>query len=453
MSIHSARLFPLVFSMLATWLAICSSTVLIDGSCDAAGTTRRRPTIVADRQSDILRRVDRLDRTDAELFRADVVVVGGGIIGCAATAIMADRGARVILVEGSSIGAGASGRNLGAIQHPFDPVLVPLYEESLTRYRALADAGFGDFTIGRTPAGLLLLNRDAETTEGQVQRISSAFPELDPTFLAPDDLAVLEPSLAAELWAVSLATGYPVPPAAATHAWAELAGAGRGAGIILDSPARVEIDAGRAVGVVLDDGTRISAGAVLVAAGPWTPRIVDPTGTWQPIAPTYGVTLQLRLDGETPRSIVEEDEVDTVNRAATATERASEVGPDVDPPTLFSLATAGGVSTLGSTFLPVEPDASRIEPLLLRRAAAFLPGIARAEVIGRRMCARPQSVDGHPFIGAVDGPDRLFVCAGHGPWGISTGPATAAIVARAILDGTPPPPELAAARPIEARAG
>jgi glycine/D-amino acid oxidase-like deaminating enzyme len=70
---------------------------------------------------------------------ADVVVIGGGIIGCAAAAIMADRGARVVVVEATAIGAGASGRNLGAVQHPFDPVLADLYQESLVRYRALAD--------------------------------------------------------------------------------------------------------------------------------------------------------------------------------------------------------------------------------------------------------------------------------------------------------------------------
>jgi glycine/D-amino acid oxidase-like deaminating enzyme len=40
------------------------------------------------------------------------------------------------------------------------------------------------------------------------------------------------------------------------------------------------------------------------------------------------------------------------------------------------------------------------------------------------------------------------VCAGHGPWGISTGPASAAIAARAILDRTRPRPELEAARAV-----
>lgn len=377
---------------------------------------------------------------------ADVVVIGGGIIGCSSAAIMADRGARVALVEGTAIGAGASGRNLGVIQHPFDPVLAPLHRESLTRYRALADVA-DDFAIGHAPAGLLLLNRDGEAAGRQQARMADAFPELAPSLLDPDELGRAEPTLAGGVWAVALATGYPVPPAAATDAWADLAEQ-RGAELIIGTPARVEITDGRATGAILEDGTRIAAGAVLVAAGPWTPRLVDESGAWRPIVPTYGVTVQVKLDGASPSHVLEEDVVDAVNRAAAATELAVNASHDEEPTSLFSLATAGGSSTLGSTFLAAEPDAASIEPLLLERAAAFLPAISSAEVVGRRMCARPQSVDGRPFIGAVPGIDDLFVCAGHGPWGISTGPASAALVARALLDGAAPPRELAADRPI-----
>jgi glycine/D-amino acid oxidase-like deaminating enzyme len=378
--------------------------------------------------------------------RTEIVVIGGGIIGCATAAILADRGARVALVERSGIGAGASGRNLGAIQHPFDPVLPPLYRESLTRYRALA-AETGTFAIGDEPAGLLLLNRDVDAAAAQAQRQRDAVPELMPRLVSPDELVRLEPSLLHGPAAVRLATGYPIPPASATDAWAWLAEE-RGARFLLGSAARPLIEGGLATGVRLADGGRIGADAILVAAGPWTPALVDPGGAWAPIHPTWGVTLQLRLDGSAPRHIVEEDEVDTINRAAAATARAAEDDDGGEPPSLFSLASAGGVSTLGSTFLPAEPDPIAIAPLLLRRALEFLPAIEDAEVIERRLCARPQSVDGRPFIGPIDSVDGLFVCAGHGPWGISTGPASAAIAARAILDGTPPPVELDANRPI-----
>ncbi len=378
----------------------------------------------------------------------DVVVVGGGIIGCAAAAIMADRGARVAVVEATAIGAGASGRNLGSIQHPFDPVLGPLYHESLTRYRALADASGGAFTVGAAPAGLLLLNRDTDAAVAQVARLLRRVPELAPELVTPDELTALEPSLAPGPAGIRLATGYPIPPASATGAWADLAER-RGAELIVGSAARLEMAGERVDGVILEDGSRLSAGAVLVAAGPWSPALVDPSGAWRPIHPTYGVTLQLRLGSAAPSHIVEEDEVDVVNRADAATARARATADSLEePPSLFSIATADGISTLGSTFLPAEPDPAPIEALLLRRATAFLPAIAEAEIIERRMCARPQSVDGRPFVGPVAGIAGLHVCAGHGPWGISTGPATAAIAARAVLDGTPPPPELAANRPI-----
>ena len=379
-------------------------------------------------------------------MHADVVVIGGGIIGCAAAAIMADRGAAVVLVEESAIGAGASGRNLGAIQHPFDPVLAGLYAESLSRYRALASIPEYGFGMGDEPAGLLLLNPDRDAAAAQVRRLGRTFPELAPELVEPDDLLLLEPSLAPGPAAVRLATGFPVPPAAATAAWAALA-EDRGAVVVVGSAARPLDRDGSVAGVTLDDGSTIESLAVLVAAGPWSPPLVDPSGTWRPIHATWGVTVQLRLDGRAPLHIVEEDEVDAISRADAATERASEVvDPDADPPSLFSMATAGGVTTLGSTFLPAEPDPARIGSLLLRRAAAFLPAVVEAELVGRRMCARPQSVDGRPFIGAVPDVAGLFVCAGHGPWGISTGPASAAIAARAILDGTRPVPELDAAR-------
>lgn len=359
--------------------------------------------------------------------------------------MLATRGARVTLVEGVAIGAGASGRNLGAIQHPFDPELAPLYRESLTRYRALVDAT-GEFSVGDAPAGLLLLNRSEEAAAEQVRRQREAVPELDARLVEPDDLARLEPSIARGFAAVRLETGFPVPPASATAAWA---GVAHDRGVVIETghAAQPIVEHGTATGVELADGTRIAADIVLVAAGPWTPKLVDPSGGWAPIHATYGVTVQLRLDGAAPRHIVEEDEVDAINRSDAATARAAAAAGE-EPPTLFSLASAGGISTLGSTFLPYEPDPAATVALLLRRGAEFLPAVGNAEVVERRMCARPQSVDGRPFVGRAPGTDGLFVCAGHGPWGISTGPASAAIVARAILDGTPPPPSLDAARTI-----
>ena len=374
----------------------------------------------------------------------DVAIIGGGIIGCSAAAILAERGATVVLFEATAIGAGASGRNLGAIQHPFDAILAPLYHDSLEQYRQLAD---DEFAMPDRPAGVLLLNRDPEASRRQVQLLSTAVPDLPVEFLDADAVAAAEPSLVPGFAACRLDTGYPIPPASATSAFSRLA-TERGAQIRVGTAATPWTEAGTVEGVTLADGTHHSAGTVLVAAGPWSPPLVDPAGAWHPITRTWGVTVQLDLGAAAPRHVIEEDEVDAVNRPLVAAARVAEGEPAADPHSLFTVASAAGVSTLGSIFLADEPDPGRIARLLIDRGARYLPAIGSAPVHQVRVCARPQSADSRPFIGPVPGTSGLFVCAGHGPWGISTGPASATLVVDAILSGAAVPHELAADRAI-----
>jgi D-amino-acid dehydrogenase len=59
--------------------------------------------------------------------------------------------------------------------------------------------------------------------------------------------------------------------------------------------------------------------------------------------------------------------------------------------------------------------------------------VATAPLLGLRHCARPVSADGRPLIGRVPWIDDAWVIAGHGPWGISTGPGSAAALADELL--------------------
>jgi D-hydroxyproline dehydrogenase subunit beta len=363
----------------------------------------------------------------------DLLIVGGGIIGCSAAAFAAERGASVVLVDATEIGAGASGRNSGVVQHPFDAVLAPLHEATLEHYRALADGGF---PFPSEPAGLLLLTDDLAAGRARVAELNASEPALAATFLDEEALRQREPMLAGGLSAVLLATGYPVPPHAATQAMAaraERAGAELRLGV-----RAAAIEAGPSLR--LDDGTSLAAGAILVAAGPWSAGLLDPTGAWKPIRPTYGVTVQVTLS-PTPTSVLEEGAVHTVNRPVAEDEPA-------DGLFTFSMVTAGGVSTVGSTFLPAAPDPGAFALQLVAHGARFVPALAGAAIVRSRVCARPQSVDGRPFIGPVGGVDGVYVTAGHGPWGISTGPASASLIVANILGGEPIPPELAATRRI-----
>jgi glycine oxidase len=269
-----------------------------------------------------------------------------------------------------------------------------------------------------------------------VAELNVSDPVLAASFLDERALLQREPMLAGGLSAVLLATGYPIPPHAATQAMAaraERAGAELRLGV-----RAAALEAGPLLR--MDDGTAIQAGAILIATGPWSADLLDPSGAWHPIRPTYGVTVQVAL-AQTPGSVLEEGAVHTVNRPVADDEPA-------DGLFTFSMVTADGVSTVGSTFLPSAPDPDELAPRLVAHGTRFVPALAGAAIVRARVCARPQSVDGRPFIGPVAGMERVYMTAGHGPWGISTGPASAAMVVDSILDGVAIPNELRANRPV-----
>ena len=219
----------------------------------------------------------------------------------------------------------------------------------------------------------------------------------------------------------------------------------------------------RVSGVRLSDGTTIPAGAVLVAAGPWSPALLDPTGRWQPIRANWGVVVEVGL-ADPPGHVLEEAEMDealgdiagggpAVAEAGSAGDATIGLAADLDDADgsdgrpEFSLVTAAGRSSLGSTFLDREPDADAWVARLVAHGRRFVPALGQASVGPSRACARPLAADGRPLLGPVPGLPGAFLAAGHGPWGISTGPGSARLVVDAILGRGPSiPPELDVAR-------
>jgi glycine oxidase len=338
---------------------------------------------------------------------SDVAVIGGGIVGCALAAFLAEAAAEVTLYEREEIAAGASGRNSGVLQHPFDEALVGLYEESLRHYGEL-----DGFDLPAEPSGLLIVGRGPLTAE--------RFPELRPQLL--EDAREAEPELAPGLRAVRYETGRPVPPAAATQAFA--ARAQRAGATIEIAQARVATRDGAATGVIVG-GEHRPASKVAVAAGPWTSDLIG-----APITPLWGVVAEVRLDSP-PRHTIEEAGIDALTEGASGT--------------LFSIVTAQGLSSVGSTFLTEKPDAEQWIPRLLRRGEEFVPALAGAKPRGLRVCARPLSADGRPLLGPT-GIENLAIASGHGAWGVSLGPASARLVADELLGKQPEIPPAVAAR-------
>lgn len=368
-------------------------------------------------------------------MQPDVVVIGGGIVGVAAAEQLALSGRSTLLLERTTVGAAASGRNSGVVQHPFDPVLADLYVRTIEAYRALSG-----FTLTDEPAGMLMATIDPEGAQRLTDELTIIWPSMAPEFVGPEAMRDVEPALAPDLAACRLRIGYPVGPIAATRAYAAAA---RAAGAMIEdgAAARPWIEGRRVLGVerLGADGRvaeRVPSGAVVIAAGPWSPALIDPTGGWRPISSLWGVVVEAVLEAP-PRHVIEEAWIDI------EPSEAGKAGGSQDH--AFSLVTAGGRSSVGSTFLADVPDPDAWVPALVERATRFVPAIANAEVGASRACARPLSRDGRPLIGPIAGVDGLYIAAGHGPWGISTGPGSVEYLV-AAMDGQPVPAALDPAR-------
>src|SRR5215212_9264882 len=99
----------------------------------------------------------------------DVAVIGGGIVGCATAAFLAEAGARVVLYERERVGAAASGRNSGVLQDPMDPVMRPLHAGSLAEYEQLPG-----FALPADVAGILVVSEDPAALRAELAALDDA---------------------------------------------------------------------------------------------------------------------------------------------------------------------------------------------------------------------------------------------------------------------------------------
>ena len=350
---------------------------------------------------------------------SDMVVIGGGIVGASAALFLAQAGASVTLLEADAIAAAASGRNAGSIQHPMDAARAELYEESVAIHRRLG-------VIGDEAAGLLVVGPDA----GAAVAGAAAFATLRAEPLDAGALRAVEPELAEGLSGVLVhGTGYPAHPAAATRRLADEARA-LGASIVEGARAVPEVVGGRVVGARAGDGTLHGADRVLIAAGPWSSALADPSGAWSPVSALWGVTVQVALPpGHDVRHRIEEwDE-------------------PFDAGVQFEATPLDDVTVLGASRTVETPDEAAYAAAILSRAARFLPIVAASRTVKTATCARPVTPDGLPLLGPVPGVEGLHVAAGHGPYGISLGPASGRIAADLLLDRATVPAAFATDRP------
>jgi glycine/D-amino acid oxidase-like deaminating enzyme len=213
--------------------------------------------------------VDSVRSDDALPARADVVIIGGGIIGTSAALFLAQKGVSAVLCEKGHIAGEQSSRNWGWCRKMGrDPREIPLIIESLRLWQGMnerveAETGFrqaGIMYLAETQAELGQL-------EGWLDHARQY--QLDTRVISRSEAAELMPGLTGA-WAGALYTASDgkAEPQRAAPAIAEAARR-HGAAIFTQCAVRgIEMQGGHVSSAVTEKG-RIACNAVVLAGGAW----------------------------------------------------------------------------------------------------------------------------------------------------------------------------------------
>jgi sarcosine oxidase subunit beta len=351
---------------------------------------------------------------------ADVVVVGGGVMGASIACHLAERGADVLLLERRHLCSGPTRHSTAIVRlHYTQGLLVGMAAHGLEVYRGFAERY--EASAGFTTCGMLFGVPKAER-ETLAANVEVGLAEGARTSLvSPADVAELDPRV------VTGGMAYCYEPEAG-YCDPYLATAGFAAAAVR---AGARVEEGAHVTSVEDGalevgGARIEAGAVVVATGPWTAPLLAPLGYALPIAPAPAEVGRYRLPeafGAPPPAVADFSGTQFYFRPAEP--GFVEVG---------SLAPEHADR-------PVDPDDPHegARPATLRAYAAALASRLRGAAGGHWRGAwtgiYDVTPDWEPVIDRVPGTERVFVAAGFSGHGFKLAPAVGVSLAELVLDG------------------
>lgn len=365
----------------------------------------------------------------------DIVIVGGGINGCAAAYQLARDGHRVTVVERYAPAAMASGWTLAGVrQSGRDPAELPLALAAVALWPTLGDE-LGADTFYRQHGNLRLARTEAEVPVIRRLVDEQCRAGLDLRLL-PDNAAVraVAPAIAREVLAASFCpTDGHADPLAAVAAY-RAAAERHGATFRLGEAARsVEVRGGRVVAVVTDR-LRLGCAACVVAGGVHANDLLTPHGLTVPFRVPMVTVLQTDPVPPLLKPVLGVANADMAARQQVDGRLRVTSGAE---PWHGAMDEDGALPAVNPTTASVAATITRI--------AAVLPMFAEARVARVWAGLLDVTPDALPVIERAPEVDGLVIATGFSGHGFGIAPMTALLL-RDLALGEPPRLPLAAFR-------
>lgn len=218
---------------------------------------------------------------------ADVVVVGGGVMGTSLAYHLASRGVDVLLLERDALGSGSTSRNAGGVRQQFSSELNVRIQMLAVRMLERFQAEVGVSAEFRQIGYLFLLTRPQQVEDFRADmEMWHRIGLTEATWLSAEEAAARVPGLMVDdvLGCTFCPTDGIASPDAVTMGYAAAAkrhGARLREGATVTG---VDIAGGRVAGVRTATGD-VATRALVCAAGPWSAEIGKLAGVAVPVSP------------------------------------------------------------------------------------------------------------------------------------------------------------------------
>jgi len=372
------------------------------------------------------------------LQTSDVVIIGGGVIGCSIAYHLAKRGIPTHVIERDDIAMGSSGACDKAVllQSKNPGIHLELALKSVKMFPELQKSLDTDIEFFNHGCMIAIQNEEQwRVMEGFVERQRQH--GLDVKLLDRDQARAMQPALSEDI----VGSTYSPMDCEANPIYLTLGlyrGAKKhGAKFSLGTAAKnIKLEKGRVKSVETDSG-EILCKYVVNAAGAYAPFVGKMVGLKIPIVPRRGQLIVTE-----PVAPLIHGEMNCA-RYITAKFRPELLGTDEMAKLGVGLSlnqTVSGNLLIGGTREFVGYDKRTTHKALraiLQHAASIVPALKNIHVIRSFSGLRPYTPDGLPILGEVPEVPGFIMAAGHEGDGIALSAITGKIISDIIAEGKP----------------